>query len=122
MCGYCERCFGYFEQRRTSDEEVAENQLCPIDAIRREYVEYPYFEYTIEEETCIGCGKCVEGCRAFGNGSLHLQVRHDRCVNCNECSIAAACPSDAFVRVPAATPYIHPLGALLPPIGDGDES
>jgi electron transport complex protein RnfB len=48
----------------------------------------------------------VKGCQAFGNGSLYLQVRHDRCLNCNECSIAARCPADAFVRIPAGKPYI----------------
>jgi len=54
----------------------------------------------------MGCGKCVKGCKTFGNGSLFLQVRHDRCLNCNECSIAAACPSGAFKRVPADKPYL----------------
>jgi electron transport complex protein RnfB len=33
-------------------------------------------------------------------------VRHDRCKNCNECSIAAACPSQAYKRVPADQPYL----------------
>jgi len=51
----------------------------PDGAIKRAYVEDPYFEYTIDERLCIGCGKCVKGCNAFGNGSLQLQVRHDRC-------------------------------------------
>ncbi|MFP4057020.1 MAG: 4Fe-4S binding protein [Candidatus Brocadiia bacterium] len=115
ICGYCDFCFGYYEQKRTADTEAAENVLCPVDAIIRRFIEYPYFEYTIDEELCIGCGKCVEGCRAFGNSSLYLQVRHDRCVNCNECSIGVACPGQAFVRLPAETPYFHPLGHLLPP-------
>ena len=39
------------------------------------------------------------------NGSLYLQVMHDRCLNCNECSIALACPTQAFSRIPACTPY-----------------
>ena len=67
----------------------------------------PYFEYTIDENLCIGCAKCIEGCRLFGNGSFHLQVRHDRCVNCNECRIGKACPGDAFYRAPASDPYFH---------------
>ena len=29
---------------------------------------------------------------------LFLQIRHDRCVNCNACSIADACPSRAIRR------------------------
>jgi electron transport complex protein RnfB len=106
ICGYCEVCFGFFEPEPFGFTEGAENQLCPTGAILRKYVEDPYYEYTIDESLCNGCGKCVKGCNAFGNGSLSLQVRHDRCVNCNECAIAAACPSGAFQRVPADHPYI----------------
>ena len=106
MCGYCKLCFGYFQPGADALTSDAENQLCPTGAIRRGFVEEPYFEYTIDESLCIGCGKCVKGCGLFGNGSLHLQVRHDRCVHCNECAIARACPADAFRRVPATQPYL----------------
>jgi electron transport complex protein RnfB len=106
MCGYCELCFGHFDPDPKALNTGAENQLCPTGAIKRTYVEDPYYQYTIDEELCIGCGKCVKGCNTFGNGSLFLQVRHDRCLNCNECSIAAACPSGAYKRVPAETPYL----------------
>ena len=105
MCGYCKLCTGFFPPSPDALNEGAENQLCPVGAIRRNFVEDPYHEYTIDESVCIGCGKCVKGCNAFGNGSLYLQVRHDRCLNCNQCSIAAACASDAFVRLPADRPY-----------------
>ena len=54
----------------------------------------------------MGCGKCVKGCNAFGNGSLYLQVKHDLCVGCNECSIALNCPANAYQRVPARTAYL----------------
>ncbi len=106
MCGYCKLCTGFFEPEPNALNTGAENQLCPTGAIQRSFVEDPYYEYTIDESLCIGCGKCVKGCGAFGNGSLFLQVRHDRCVNCNECAIAAACPSEAFVRLPADQPYL----------------
>ena len=106
MCGYCQLCTGYFEPEPNELTTAAENQLCPTAAIKRTYVEDPYYEYVIDEKLCIGCAKCVEGCNRFGNGSLYLQVRHDRCVNCNECSIARVCPSEAFVRVPAQQPYL----------------
>lgn len=105
MCGYCRLCFGYFQPKSDKLTEAAENQVCPSGAIKRDFVEDPYYSYTIDEELCIGCGKCVEGCVAFGNGSLHLQVRHDVCVNCNECSISRACAGDAFIRVSADKPY-----------------
>ncbi len=106
MCGYCELCTGFFEPEPRALDTGAENQLCPTGAIKRSFVEDPYYEYTIDEALCIGCGKCVKGCVAFGNGSLFMQVRHDRCLNCNECSIAVACPSQAYKRVPVGQPYI----------------
>jgi len=106
MCGYCDLCSGYLEPDARERDTGAESQLCPTGAIKRSYIEDPYFEYTIDEKLCIGCGECVEACGAFGNGSLYLQVKHDRCVNCNECAIARSCPSQAFRRVPASQPYI----------------
>jgi electron transport complex protein RnfB len=106
MCGYCELCTGYFPPQPNALKAFAENRLCPANAINRAYVEDPYYEYTLDERLCIGCGKCVKGCATFGNGSLFLQVRHDRCVNCNDCSIARSCPSGAFRRVSAAEPYL----------------
>ena len=106
LCGYCNLCTGYFEPEPNALNTAAENQLCPTAAIKRTFVEDPYYEYTIDEELCIGCSKCVEGCNRFGNGSMFLQIRHDRCVNCNECAIAKVCPGDAFRRVPMRQPYL----------------
>jgi electron transport complex protein RnfB len=105
LCGYCDLCGGYFKPGAKL-QTGAENQLCPTGAIQRRFIEEPFFEYIIDEELCIGCGKCVKGCSSFGNGSLHLQIRHDRCLNCNQCSIARLCPNDAISRVPASKPYL----------------
>jgi len=129
-CGYCNGCTGYFEKVEGGTSQgastSAENQLCPTGAIERKFIEKRstslYFEYTIIEPLCIGCGKCVEGCAKM-NGSMYLQVMHNRCLNCNECSIAVACPTQAFRRIPASTPNmmkkigIHALKAIdkLPP-------
>jgi electron transport complex protein RnfB len=106
MCGYCDLCFGFFNDQRPDNGTGAENQRCPTGAIIRSYVDDPYYQYIIDEAKCIGCAICVKGCSAFGNGSLFLQIRHDRCVNCNQCAIATACPSGAIVRVPDTHPYI----------------
>ena len=106
ICGYCDLCYGYLKPEPPTLDTGAENELCPTGAIIRTFVEDPYFDYTIDESLCIGCAKCVKACAISGNGSLYLQVRHDRCVNCNECAIAAACPSGAFKRVPADQPYL----------------
>jgi Na+-translocating ferredoxin:NAD+ oxidoreductase subunit B len=107
MCGYCDLCGGFLRQGVKTISTGAENQLCPTGAITRKFVEEPYFEYTINEDLCDGCAKCVKGCGDFGNGSLYMQIRHNVCVNCNDCSIARTCPSDAIIRVPALTPYIQ---------------
>ena len=106
VCGYCQLCTGFFAPDPNQLTTGAENQLCPTAALQRTYVEDPYYQYTIDENLCIGCARCVEGCNRFGNGSLFLQIRHDRCVHCNECAIARTCPGDAFRRVPARQPYL----------------
>jgi electron transport complex protein RnfB len=106
MCGYCDLCLAYFEPQPSALNTGAENQMCPTGALKRAFVEDPYYTYTVDEDLCIGCAKCVKGCTAFGNGSTFLQVRHDRCLNCHQCSIAAECPSGAFRRVPASQPYL----------------
>ncbi len=115
MCGYCKLCFGFFLPGAPNLTSAAENQVCPTAAIKRKFVETPYFEYTIDEPQCVGCGRCVKGCGAFGNGSLVLQVRHDRCLNCNECAIARKCPANAFRRVPADQPYLFQTQAMKEP-------
>ena len=106
ICGYCDLCSGYLRPNALELDTAAENRLCPTGAIERTFIEDPYFEYTIDESLCIACGKCAKWCTAFGNGSLFLQVRHDRCLNCNECSIAKKCPSDAFRRISSEEPYL----------------
>lgn len=106
MCGYCDLCSGYLRPNVKELNTAAENRLCPNDAIVRTFIEEPYFEYTIIEELCNGCGKCVKNCGAFGNGSLQLQIQQKLCVNCNQCAIARVCPSEAFSRVDNNTPYL----------------
>lgn len=109
LCAMCDPCPGYFDLGHVNRDTGAENQLCPTGAVERKLIAVeagvPRYEYPVDEPLCIGCGKCVKGC-ALMNGSLYLQVRHDRCLNCNECSIAIACPTQAFRRVPASEPYL----------------
>ncbi len=120
LCGYCDLCGGYFKPGVTDLQTGAEKQLCPAAAIERRFIEEPYFEYIIDEELCFGCGKCVKGCSSFGNGSFHLQIRHNICVNCNECAIARVCPSDAISRVPASKPYM--IKGDFGPNNDGEKA
>lgn len=108
MCGYCDICTGYFDPTYLRIDTAAENQMCPTNAVIRTFVEEKagqrFYEYTIDSQLCIGCGKCVKGC-ALMNGSLYLQIMHDRCVNCNECAIGVSCPTQAISRVSAERPY-----------------
>ncbi len=105
LCGYCDLCGGYLKPDAKNRDTAAESQLCPTGAIKRKFIEDPYYEYIIDEDLCIGCAKCVAGCSAFGNGSFQLQIRHDICKNCNECAIARVCPSDAIARVKLSEAY-----------------
>jgi electron transport complex protein RnfB len=106
VCGYCKLCTGYFEAEPNALNEGAENQLCPTGALLRKFVEDQYYEYDVDTKTCIGCAKCVKGCVEFGNGSLFLQIDQQLCVHCNQCAIAAVCPSQAISRVSPDKPYM----------------
>ena len=105
VCGYCDLCGGYYRANVKELNTAAENMICPTGAIHRKFVEDPYFEYTIDEDLCNGCGKCVKGCNSFGNGSLYLQIKQDLCLNCNECKISTVCASNAIKRVSYGTVY-----------------
>lgn len=99
VCGYCDLCGGYYRSNVKELNTAAENLMCPTGAIERKFVEDPYFEYTIDESLCNGCGKCVKGCSSFGNGSLYLQIKRELCTDCNECKISTVCASNAISRV-----------------------
>ena len=115
-CGYCMLCPAYFDVTTQPDDKgIPSGKVCPQDALKRRVVgkvdlEDPnnnYYEYVIDESRCDGCGKCVKACKPpMGNGSLRLEIRYARCVECNECAIKIACPDSAIVRIPV--PGISP--------------
>jgi len=116
-CGYCQLCPAYMDVTSQSDERgIPSGKVCPQDAIKRRVVgredlEDPnnnYYEYSIDEKLCTGCGKCIKACKPpMGNGSLRLEIRYDLCLTCNECSILIACPEAAIVRLeaPGLSPF-----------------
>ncbi len=120
-CGYCMLCPAYMDVTSKADAKgVPTGRICPQDALKRRVVgtEDPddpnnnYYEYTVDETRCDGCGKCVKACLPpAGNGSLRLEIRYDRCVECNECPIQIACPDRAIVRVEVPG---------LPPVARGE--
>ena len=122
ICGYCKICTGFFEAQPNARNTGAENQLCPLGAIQRTFIEHPYYEYSIDEDLCVGCGKCVIGCSQYGNGSLYLQVEQELCLRCNECAIARVCPAEAFRRVDAGASYLLKSKKAASPSGDGEDA
>jgi len=61
MCGYCDLCTGYFEPESNALNSGAENQLCPVGAIKRTFIEEPYFEYEIGPRAVHWLWKMREG-------------------------------------------------------------
>jgi Na+-translocating ferredoxin:NAD+ oxidoreductase subunit B len=122
-CGYCMLCPAYYDVTSQPDEKgIPSGKVCPQDALKRRVVgkEDPddpnnnYYEYVIDEARCDGCGKCVKACLPpAGNGSLRLEIRYTRCVECNECAIQIACPDKAIIRVasPGMAPTVNPAEA-----------
>jgi electron transport complex protein RnfB len=109
-CGRCYICPAYFDiSSAINPDGLPSQKLCPRDAIKRQPIgdidpQDPannYYEYVIDETRCNGCGRCVLACKEpAGLSSLRLEVRYNRCVDCNHCSIARACPYDAYERKP----------------------
>jgi Na+-translocating ferredoxin:NAD+ oxidoreductase subunit B len=116
-CGYCQLCPAYYDVTSQPDDKgLPTGMVCPRDALKRRIVgevdeEDPnnnYYEYIIDEALCDGCGKCVKACKPpAGNGALRLEVRYDKCVECDACAIQKACPQSAIVRIP--TPGFSPV-------------
>ena len=110
-CGRCYICPAYYEiTSAVGPDGLPGEKVCPRDAIKREAIGWidpddpanNFYEYTIDENLCNGCGRCVMECKEpAGLGSIVLEVRHNVCLDCNRCSIATACPEDAYDRLSA---------------------
>ena len=109
-CGRCYVCPAYYKiTSAVGPDGLPSEKVCPRDAIERKAIgwidpEDPannFYEYVIDEKKCNGCGRCVMECKEpAGLSSITLEVRHNVCLDCNRCSIAAACPEEAFDRLP----------------------
>ena len=112
-CGRCCICPAYYDvTSEVGPDGLPSRKLCPRDAIERKAIGEvdPYdplnnfYEYLIDEEKCNGCGTCVMRCKEpAGLGSIRLEVRQNLCLDCNRCSIAQACPEEAYDRREPAT-------------------
>jgi len=113
-CGRCYVCPAYYKiTSAVGPDGLPSEKVCPRDAIKREAIGWidpddpanNFYEYTIDEKLCNGCGRCVLECKEpAGLSSIRLEVRHNVCLDCNRCSIATVCPEDAYDRRdPAST-------------------
>ncbi len=102
LCHNCFLCFGHTNDHMTDTPDTA-NKICPVNAIARTPIgDTENNIYTIDEDQCIGCAKCVKDCEEYGNKSMFLVIRPDLCLGCNECALAIACPENAITRVKSA--------------------
>lgn len=107
-CGRCYICPAYYNVKSAVGRDgLPSEKLCPRDAIERKPIGEAdpadpannFYEYVIDETKCDGCGKCVMACKEpAGLGSIRLRVRHNLCVNCNNCTISTVCPKEALVQ------------------------
>ena len=113
QCGRCYICPAYFKiTSAVGPDGLPSEKVCPTDAIQREAIGWidpddpanNFYDYTIDERLCNGCGRCVMECKEpAGLSSIRLEVRHNVCLDCNRCSIAQACPEEAYDRLEPAT-------------------
>jgi len=109
-CGRCYVCPSYYKiTSAVGPDGLPSEKVCPRDAIERKAIGWidpddpanNFYEYVIDEVKCNGCGRCVMECKEpAGLGSIRLEVRHNVCLDCNRCSIAAVCPDEAYDRRP----------------------
>ena len=113
-CGRCYICPAYYKiTSAVGPDGLPSEKVCPRDAIKREAIGWidpddpanNFYEYIIDEVKCNGCGRCIMECKEpAGLSSIKLEVRHNVCLDCNRCSIATACPEEAYERLePSAT-------------------
>jgi electron transport complex protein RnfB len=104
-CSNCVVCYGHITDTHIDSDKIDSegDRVCPVDAVVRNNFSGGVdgmFLYSNDPKKCVGCAKCVKRCNEHGTKSMFLVIRPDLCLDCNECSIAIACPEKAIERIP----------------------
>lgn len=102
-CSNCVVCYGHISTTEIDSEKIMSEgpRVCKYDAVVRQAFQKDdgFFVYSIDDNKCTACGKCVLRCGVKGSKSMFLIIRPDLCLGCNSCNIAAKCPSQAIEKV-----------------------
>ncbi|MDO5423951.1 MAG: 4Fe-4S binding protein [Eubacteriales bacterium] len=66
--------------------------LCPLGAIYAVFQPISVFRYRVDEEKCVGCGKCAKACKMQVDPVRDANSRE--CIRCGECK--KVCPTGAI--------------------------
>jgi dihydropyrimidine dehydrogenase (NAD+) subunit PreA len=91
----------YVEQRQLGGAAALVGEALPRVVSHQELVQPGPVRARIDEESCVGCGRCFIACRDGGYRAIAWQENHrepavslERCVGCGLC--AGVCPSDSI--------------------------
>lgn len=70
------------------------NTICPVGAVLAEVARFSVYHMDVNTDKCIGCGRCVERCKAECIDPSSHTVDQARCVMCFNC--VAACSNSAI--------------------------
>ena len=102
-CSNCVVCYGHISATNIDSDKIMSEgpRVCKHDAVVRQPFQEgdDFFVYSIDDNKCTACGKCVHQCAEKGSKSMFLILRPDLCLGCNSCNIAAKCPAGAVEKV-----------------------
>lgn len=68
--------------------------ICPLGAFYALLNKWSFFQYEVDPDACIGCGKCKRICHM--DVDITKNAAHTECIRCGEC--AKVCPTGAIHR------------------------
>jgi polyferredoxin len=92
--------------------------ICPVGTTLSLMSRYSVFQFEIDPDLCINCGKCEQECKASCINSIEHTVDMSRCVVCLNCT--SVCPNKAIrytaSRKRLSTPLMRPINDKVPQV------